>query len=66
MSNEITLSDHLLVIFSITGPANIKQDNRNPGKTDWCSYFVLTEKDISQPYGKLSSIAFLQIAVDQL
>ena len=32
--NEITLSDHYVIKFSITGPANVKQYNRSHRKTD--------------------------------
>ena len=66
VSNEETLSDHRLINFSITGPMIIKQDYRNPRKTDWGSYIADMEEATSRICGKLSSIADLEIAVDQL
>ena len=60
------MSDHCLINFSITGPMIIKQEHRNPRKTDWGSYMADMEEATSQFCGKLSSIADLEIVSDQL
>ena len=66
VSNEITLSDHRLIRFSITGPANIKQDNRNPRKTYWGFYMKEVEEATSLAFGKFSTIVNLELYIDQL
>ena len=48
ISNEGTLSHHLLINFSATDPIIIKQDYRIPRNTNWDSYIVDIEEATSQ------------------
>ena len=66
VSDDITLSDHLLIMFSVKGLSRHVTEGRNPKSTNWVSYKEdLHAKTVGQ-FGKLSSIADLDLAVDQL
>lgn len=32
MSDKVTMSDHRLIVFSVTGPTRVVTENRNSGK----------------------------------
>ena len=66
VSDEITLSDHKLIMFSVLGPSRIITEGRNPRNTNWDSYISQLEGETSGLPGKLSSFSDIDMAVDKL
>lgn len=66
VSDEVTLSDHKLIVFSVLGPSWTLNEGRNPKKTDWDSYRTSLVEEIGEDFGKFSTVSEVDLAVDKL